>query len=149
MIYKTSSNIQFILLLLIRIGYVLSIAFFLKNYNDNPFVIIILSFIFLVFLLVSGNDEIIVYTDRFIFVDGSIIKLFQKKKIVKISDLKSITVIGDYGKADELFVPKFGSKSDTNQIVLHFANNEKEMFDTTIYIENLTEVVKVINKLMR
>ena len=56
-IYKTSSTIQTILLVIFRLLYISIATTALYHYNENPIVTIIIAFICTVFFVVTGQDH--------------------------------------------------------------------------------------------
>lgn len=89
-LYTGFSFINLLWSLVIRVALVIAIILTYPHYNDNPPVIAVVLFLCGLFILVLGNDEIIVYEDRVIETDFSFWKLIfrNRNKTVFFTELK-------------------------------------------------------------
>lgn len=142
-VYRTISFTQIIFYFFLRIGYIAVAVIALYHYNENPVATVAIAAICVLFLLVRGRDEIIVYADTVKFKNGSLIKLFRKEKIFLLADIKSIEIKGPYSGSDDLYY----RRRLVNQVQLQFKNGDVYSFQTSIYIDILKEAVAEIEKL--
>ena len=147
-IYRTISFLQLILIFLLRIGYLTGASIALYHYQENPIVTIVVAAICLLFFILSGSDEIIVYKDVVKYKSGSILRVFREWKQFNMSDIKTIQVEGTYVTGSEF--RDFGNpKDDTfNNVSIHFKDGSVANFTTSIYIEKLKKVAFEIDKLI-
>ena len=148
-IYKTSSTIQTILLVIFRLLYISIATTALYHYNENPIVTIIIAFICTVFFVVTGQGQTVVYSDSFKYSADTLIKLFRRNKHFNISDLKSFEVNGDFNTADELNTkPISGQTKPLNKILITFRDGTTAAFETSIYKKKLDRVSEEIANLI-
>jgi hypothetical protein len=148
-IYRTISFLQLILIFLLRIGYLTGASIALYHYQENPIVTIVVAAICLLFFILSGSDEIIVYKDVVKYKSGSILRVFREWKQFNMSDIKTIQVEGTYDTGSELRGHNNNPDNDTfNNIKIHFKDGSVANFTTSIYIEKLKKAAFEIGKLI-
>ena len=147
-VYRTSSFVQIMLIIFLKFGYIAGIAISLYHYGDNPVLTLIAAVICMVFLLVTGRDEIVIYSDRIQYKNTSLFKIFTSQKVFLICDIKKIQVDGDYSIGDELYSPKIGKDRLLNQISIESLHGNVTFLQTNIYIEKLKEAVTKVEELL-
>lgn len=148
-VYRTISFTQIIFYFFLKVGYIAVAAISLYHYNENPAVTSVIAAIFILFLIVTGRDEIIVYPDIVKFNSKSLVKLFRKEKTFLIADIKSIEIKGNFGIIGDLNYKTNGKYYTLNQVLLQFKNGEMYSFKTSIYIDQLKEATAEIQKLIK
>ena len=102
----------------------------------------------MIFFVLTTPDEIVVYSDRIKYSNGSFIKFLERNKTFEIAQIESIQVTGNYRTADELYSsPISGATKALNQLEIKFKNGEVEVFKTGIYINKLKRVIDEVEKL--
>ena len=148
-IYRTISFLQLILIFLLKLGYLTGASIALFHYQENPVVSIIVAAICLIFFIVTGSDEIIVYNDVIKYKSGSILRVFRERKQFNINDIKTIEVEGTYDTGSELGGHNNNPDNDTfNNVRIHFKDGSVANFTTSIYIEKLKKAAFEIGKLI-
>lgn len=148
-VYRTSSFIQQVLLFLFRIGYITGAGIALYHYNENPVVTSIIAALCMFFLLLSGNDEVIVYSHSFEFRQGSLLKVFKKQLRVKLGDIKTLNIEGAYSTADELYNPTITTNRKLNRLKIQLVDGKITTIETTIYINKLKKAILETEKLLQ
>jgi len=146
-VYRTTSFLQIILILFLRISYVVVALLALYHYNENPFVTVIVAAICVLFFSVTGTDEIVVHTDIVKYKSNSIFKIFRREKQFNIPDIKSIKVAGNYDTGSELHSLKYPKDGAFNKLEIIFKDGRTMNLTTNIYIEKLKKAVSEIKKL--
>jgi hypothetical protein len=148
-VYRTQSFIQVFLLLLFNIGYVAGIIIALTHFNENPVVASIVAAVCFVFLLITGSDEIILYTNGIRYREGGLIGRFKKQRFYVLSSIKSVKVKGDYSTGDELhnkavsWVPK-----PYNKVLISFMDGSSVDFQSSIYLHKLKRLQEEVRHLI-
>jgi hypothetical protein len=93
-IYKGTSDSEFLQSILLRAGFLIALAYLAFIYEQNPPIITVLMLICFLSFIYIGNDEIIIYADRVVQTDTSIVGLFLKsgKVIYELADIKSASL---------------------------------------------------------
>ena len=146
-IYRTISFLQLILVFFLRLGYITGASIALYHYQENPIVTVVVAVICLLFFILSGSDEIIVYKDIIEYKSGSILRVFTERKQFNISDIKTIHVEGNYDIGSELRGHNNNPVNDNN-VRIHFKDGSVANFTTSIYIEKLKKAAFEISKLI-
>ena len=149
LVYRTFSVFQGLLILIFKIAYITLAAFVLYHYNENPIVTTCIAILCLIFFLITGSDEIILYTTSIRYKTGSIFKSLNRPKILRIIDILSIKVDGIYAFGDELYNPRNGKDKPLNKVEIKLKDNSIIIFKTNIYIDKLKIVASEIEKLIK
>jgi len=148
-IYRTISFLQLILLFLFRLGYLTGASIALYHFQENPIVTIIVTAICLLFFILSGSDEIIVYKDIVEYKSRNILRVFRERKKFNMNDIKTFQAEGNYDIGSELRGFNNNPKNDTyNNIRIHFKDGSVTNFTTSIYIKKLKKAAFEIDKLI-
>ena len=158
-IYKAASDFDFLWSMLLRLSGLAGIVFLWFHYEENPAVIIVLSIICFLFFIIAGSDEIIVYSDRVIMKDTSIVSLFLKDKSYNINEIKSASLPKEaestIGEVAIVLIaislmPKFRPRGRTrpNIINLEFKNGKIIQLSSTLDESKMEGIVKTINSLI-
>lgn len=88
-LYIGFSYTEFAWAVILRVIAVCGIVYFLINYDENPVLMGILTVISILCLLLTGDDQIIVYPDKIIQTNSSVFSLLfrSKDKIIYLSQL--------------------------------------------------------------
>jgi hypothetical protein len=140
--------LQVILSFLFKIGYISVAVITLFHYNENPILTVIIALICLLFFLVTGRDEIILYSELLEYRSGSVLKVIRKKKEFKIADIKRVSIEGTYSTGDELYNPKISKDKSLNKIKIELKNGEFINIQTSVYIDKLKKIEIETNKLL-
>ena len=146
-IYRTISFLQLILVFVLQLGYLTGASIALYHYQENPIVTIIVAAICLLFFILSGTDEMIVYKDVVEYKSGSILRVFRERKQFNINDIKIIQVEGTYDTGSELRGHN-NTPINHNNVRIHFKDGSVANFTTSIYIEKLKKAAFEIDKLI-
>ncbi len=88
-LYTGFSFFNLLVSIAIRLCLVIAIILVYPHYNENPAVIAVVLSIFVILIVIIGNDEIVVYEDKVIETDFSFLALLKKrKKTILLSDVK-------------------------------------------------------------
>jgi len=147
-VYKTSSFAQTLFSFFYRIAYISVAIFALMHFSDNPLVTVMVTFICLLFFLLTGKDEIIVFSNSIEYKSNSITKYLIKKKAFNIIDIKEFSVRGNFSAGDELYNSKVKADKSLNELVFHLKNDDVVVIKTSIYIDKLKIVEIKINELL-
>ena len=147
-VYKTFSSIQVVFSVLLKISYICVAAIVLYHYNDNPVVTTIVAAVCVLFFLLTGYDNIIVYSDSIEYNSGSILRMLRKKKAFKTKDIKAVKATGIFSTGDELYNPTISKDKPLNKIEIELKNGNTVSIQTSIYIDKLKRVELEINKLL-
>jgi hypothetical protein len=148
-IYKTSSSIQFLFSLLLRIAYVCVAAIALYHYNENPVVTLAVAFVCALFFLLTGQDNITVSSYAIEYSSSSILRVLRNKKVFKIAEIKAIKTEGIFSTGDELYNPTMIKDKPLNTIEIELKNGSTVKIPTSIYIDKLKRVELEINNLLQ
>ena len=147
-IYRTISFLQLILIFFLRLGYIIGASIALYHYQENPVVTVVVAVICLLFFILSGSDEIIVYKNVVEYKSGSILRVFRERKQFNMNDIKTLQIEGTYDIGSELY--GFGNPRNDkyNNVRIHFKDGSVANFTTSIYIEKLKKAAFEIDKLI-
>jgi len=101
-VYRTFSLIQIIITFFFRLTFLTIAGIALYHFNENPVITSICAAICLLFFLLSGTDEIIVFPDSIQYKSGSLLKRLRKQRSFKLADIRSIEVSGNFNTGDEI-----------------------------------------------
>ena len=118
------------------------------HFQENPIVTIIVAAICLLFFILSGSDEIIVYKDVVEYKSRNILRVFRERKQFNMNDIKTLQIEGTYDIGSELY--GFGNprKDIYNNVRIHFQDGSVTNFTTSIYIKKLKKAAFEIDKLI-
>ena len=158
LVYRGSSDLDFLQSLLWRavlIGVIVYLAF---HFEENPPVIIGAGILCLFLLLISGNDDIIIYSDKVVQKDTSILGILVKSKgrVFPLKDLKGASFpdcklpnLLEAGFILAVIAILPGRSSSRNQIrfYLDLKNGEHVTLHTDLSHKKVKEIVNTINSL--
>ena len=158
-IYKAESDLRFFQSLLIRGGCIGLIIYLIFQYHENPPVILVATAICFVAFLFIGNDEIIVYFDKLIQMDTSIISFISKTKRysyeireIKRASLPQNTLPGmaDFGIMLILtsFVPIRRNRHIQHHFLLELKTGEIIEIGSDLRQKKIEAVVNAVNSLV-
>lgn len=147
-VYRTRSYIQILYALILRAGYIFVIIFALIHYQDNPLVSSFVSLICFIFFLVTGKEEIVVFSNAVEYKNNSIIKLLDKKFFFALNDISNIDVKGTFTTGDELYNPTMTTERPLNELTIQLKNGENITIKTSIYINQLRKVKDEVKRMI-
>jgi hypothetical protein len=160
-LYTGFSLSRFIWLAFLRAALAFTMVYFLSHYNDNPILLSILAAICFIFILVIGDDKIIVFEDKILQADHSFISLafgwgdksymLADIKQARLKPLSTRDVVDDTVAILLAFVlPKQPSKSSNlSPIFLDFKTGEKKVIYTDLSTDEVKRIVEIVNELLR
>jgi len=165
LLYKGFSGVQFFLNLLFRAAILAAIVVVLSHYKENPVVIVIVAVFLTGILVLSGDDEILVYPDRVIQTDSSLAsKIFKHRDgIYNIHDIRKASSQQDPDKkAIEdvsegvmvtllMFVlprKKTVNTSNDRTFLLEMKNGETVTIHTVLESSKVEKIISLINSLV-
>lgn len=89
-LYTGFSFFNLLVSIAIRLCLIIAILLIYPHYDENPVVITVVLSIFVILIVIIGNDEIVVYEDKVIETDFSFLALLfkKRKKTILLSDVK-------------------------------------------------------------
>lgn len=156
-LYIGLSYTQFFWEVLLRIGALCGIIYFIVNYYENPVLMGVLAFLCLSFFLLIGDDHIIVYQDLIIQTNSSFITFIFKKrdKTYNIHDISiaymepSLPI--DKSGAVIIFLLKFivlkPKGNSTNPISIFFQLNNGNIvsLETALSQKEVIKIIETVN----
>jgi|SRR5579871_2305963 len=147
-VYRTFSLIQNVIYFLFKIACTLGGIIALSHYSENPVITVIAATICLLLILFVGADEIIVYSDKVLYISGGLVDIFKKNQSFEISDIQSINIDGSFSTANELNNPAFVRERISNECKITMKNGQVKILRTNIYLQKLNKVKQEIDKLI-
>jgi hypothetical protein len=160
-LYTGFSFFEFIKTLLLRLACTFGLIYSLAHYDENPIVIIIVSLLCLLFILILGDDQIIIYQDKIIQTTNSFASLIfrSKDKSIDISKIKS-AYLQPFVKPDPaeigvavllaLVLPRDSSNRDKAQpIFFELKSGEILTFNTNLENKKMKQIVEIVNSLTK
>lgn len=128
--------------IVIRVLILAVIVYCATSFNENPPVLGTLIVALTLLLLSSGMDVIHIYPDRFEHVSTAMVPLLRKTKTFYYADIRNVEAEGPANHRERLLT---GSLKWNN---IHITKNDKEVvtISSYLYMEKLTEAVRLINK---
>ncbi len=160
-LYKGFSIFEFIWTLFLRLVGVIGLVYSLAHYEENPVVVLIVSGLLLLFIFVTGDDQIIIYEDRITQTTNSFGSLiFQSKgNTIDIATIKHAYLepyvkpgISETGAAAVLAFLVPGSRVNrgkTKSIFFELKNGEAVTFETNLESAKRKSIVEIVNSLVR
>lgn len=158
-LYTGFSFFEFITMLLLRLVCAFGLIYSLPHYDENPVVIIIVSVLCLLFILILGDDQIVIYQDKIIQTTNSFASLIfrSKGKSIDIYKIKSAYLAPfvrpnptEIGVAVLLafVLPRNNSNRDkTKPIFFELKSGEILKFDTNLENGKMKRIVEIVNSL--
>lgn len=158
-IYKATSNFDFLQSILLRAGCIVLIIYLAFHYEENPPVIIVVGTICFFIFLVMGNDEITIYSDKLVQIDTSIINFILRSKgnVYEIKDIKVASLpentmpsLTDAGIVIILasLLPKRTRRNSQRRFYLDLKTGETITILSDLGQKKIEDIVKIINSLI-
>jgi hypothetical protein len=158
-VYKATSNFDFLQSILFRAGCIALLIYLAFHYEENPPVILVISIICFLIFLFAGNDEIIIYSDKIVQIDTSIISVIFRSKgnVYEIKDIKaaslpektapSFTEVGILLLLASL-LPKSTRRNSQRQFYLDLKSGKTIRILSDLGQNKIEDIVKIINSLI-
>ena len=138
------------------IGVIIYLGFHLA---ENPPVIIVVGIICLFLLLITGNDDITIYSDKIVQKDTSILGILLKSRgrVFALKDLKGASfpeeklpnlLEAGFILAIIAILPRRSSSGNQIQFYLDLKNGEHVTMNTELSHKKVKEIVEKINSLV-
>ncbi len=133
----------------------------LSHYDENPILIIIFSALCLLFILIIGDDQIVVYKDSVSQTTNSLMSFIFKSKgrTYKLDTIKTAylepNIKLDFAEIGiiallAMILPRNTSNSNaTRPIYFELKNGETVKFDTNLENKKMKHIVEMINNLIK
>ncbi len=159
-LYTGFSVFEFTWFLLLRIAIIVGLVFIVPHYNENPPVISIATGVGLLFFLVLGDDQIIVYPDKIVQTTNSLWSLIfhSKATVYMISDIKAASLPPPASTEDmsgflllAFLLPKnsMRNRNDSHPIYLDLKDGKTVEIITYLGWQKMQEIVDTINPLIK
>jgi len=155
-LYTGFSFYELIWTLFLRLAAVIGIIYSLSHYDENPAVILFISIISLALILILGDDQIIVYSDKITQSTNSFASLiFNSKGLTyQIQDIKnaylqpSTTSPTEIGAGILLALIMQKQNNDKSRpIFLEMKNGETIRLETKLERNKMKKIVETVNSL--
>ncbi|GEM_PF-1841140 len=156
-LYIGFSYVEFFWALLLKIVFVSGIIYFIINYNENPVLMGILAVLCLSFLLLTGDDQIVVYQDRIIQTNSSLFSsIFKPKdKTIYIQQINTAYTDPDLplDKSGAVIIAllKFivakplGYSTKSQSIFFQLKNDSIVSLETRLAHKDVIKIIEIVN----
>ena len=150
---------HFLVSLLFRAGLIVLIAYLIYHHDENPPVISVLVLFCFILFIYSGNDEIIIYSDKIVQKNTALIGglFFRKNKVYNFNEIKAVStpersIPDPAGLAIIalliLLLPSKSRQNRDNRIYIEFKNGETVTMSSEFSQETLDEIAVLINEIL-
>ncbi len=161
-VYKGASNLEFLQSLLVRGLFVIAIVCLIFIYEENRPVISVVILICSLFFIFIGNDEIIIYSDKFVQTNTSIARIFYKSGMVvyDLTDIQRVSLPekeeapGFFDIGVILMLVSLLSRSrqsrykSKQRFYLDLKNGETVIIASSLEQSKMKEIVETINSIV-
>ena len=149
-LYSTYTFGAFLNAVIVKAICIGAIAYLIIHFNENPVLIGILTVLALLLFIISGNEYIIVYHDRFEIKSDALINISKVKTTFSYQEIESVS--GEPAPTTGEIIPytllrpftRLG-KTEGRKLYIQLKNGKEVLFRIDIYSQGLSKAITVIN----